>query len=65
MSPIQPHSGGFALDRTQGKIFGVCGGIANYLGVNPLVVRLAFVLGAFFSVGTVALVYLAIALLAK
>jgi len=59
-----PPANGFGLDKYNGKIFGVCSGISNYFGINPLVVRLGFVVGAFLSFGTAALVYLAIALIA-
>ena len=40
-------------------IFGVAGGLAEYFGVSPLLVRLAFVLGTAFSIlGLVAYVIL-------
>jgi phage shock protein C len=69
MSPLdrRPAGGapaGFHLDRADGKIFGVCAGIANYTNVNPLLVRLVFVAGALFGFGSFILIYLAIALLA-
>lgn len=50
------------LVRTSGPIFGVCGGIAKYWGVDPLPVRLIFLL---LLVGTsfpIALIYLSIEL---
>ena len=37
---------------------GVCAGIAAYAGIDPVVVRLIFILTAFFSGGIVILVYL-------
>lgn len=44
-------------------LFGVCGGLAEYLDIDPLFLRLAFILGAIFT-GTVLLwVYLLIALI--
>ena len=55
---------GFHLDRADGKVFGVCAGIANYTNVNPLIVRLVFVAGTLFGFGSFILIYLAIALLA-
>jgi phage shock protein C len=70
MSPLdrRPAGGGaparFHLDRAEGKVFGVCAGIANYTNVNPLVVRLVFVAGTLFGFGSFILIYLAIALLA-
>ncbi len=33
------------------KIFGVCGGIANYIGTDPTIVRLLFVIAGFASLG--------------
>ena len=54
----------FRLDKTQGKIWGVCGGIANYVGIDPMLVRVGFVIGALVSLGTAALIYAAIALIA-
>ncbi|HYJ53547.1 MAG TPA: PspC domain-containing protein [Allosphingosinicella sp.] len=36
----------FAVDRENGKIAGVCAGIANHLGLDPTIVRIAFVLAA-------------------
>ncbi|BCN60554.1 hypothetical protein RE9427_39240 [Prescottella equi] len=38
---------------------GVCGGIAEYFGIDVNLVRVAAVVGAFVSLGTVALIYLA------
>jgi phage shock protein PspC (stress-responsive transcriptional regulator) len=55
----------FALDRRDGKIAGVCGGIANYLGVNPLIVRAIFLAGTLFGFGSFLVIYLVIWLLAK
>jgi phage shock protein PspC (stress-responsive transcriptional regulator) len=54
----------FRLDKADGKLFGVCAGIANYLNADPLIVRAVFVLGALFGVGSFIVIYLAIALLA-
>ena len=54
----------FRLDRADGKVFGVCAGLANYMNVDPLVVRAVFVAGTIFGFGSFVLIYLAIALLA-
>ncbi|QUL38224.1 PspC domain-containing protein [Erythrobacter sp. JK5] len=59
-----PPSKGFRLDKTNAKLAGVCGGIASYANIDPMLVRLGFVIGALVSFGTVAIVYLAIALIA-
>ncbi len=50
------------LIRKQGKILGVCAGIADYLDVDSTVIRLAFVLMFFFAGGGV-LLYLILALI--
>ncbi|MGH1563534.1 PspC domain-containing protein [Mumia sp. DW29H23] len=39
-------------------IAGVCGGLARYLGVDPTVVRLAFVVLTVLGLGSMVLVYL-------
>ncbi len=54
----------FRLDRTNAKLSGVCSGIANYVGIDPVLVRVGFVIGALVSVGTAGLAYVAIALIA-
>ncbi|HSG56196.1 MAG TPA: PspC domain-containing protein [Paracoccaceae bacterium] len=46
------------LDREGGKIGGVCSGLARYFGIDPLVVRLLFVIGTVAGVGSLLLVYL-------
>lgn len=70
MSKIAPRregnvpSQGFHLDKYNGKIFGVCSGIANYFGIDPLIVRIGFAVGTIIGFGSLILVYLAIALIA-
>ncbi|OZA93374.1 MAG: recombinase RecF [Erythrobacter sp. 34-65-8] len=54
----------FRLDKAQGKLWGVCGGIANYFGIDPMLVRIGFVAGTVIGFGSLILVYLAIALIA-
>lgn len=43
--------------------FGVCGGLAEYLGIDKTVLRLLFVLGAIFTGSILFWVYLALALI--
>lgn len=43
-------------------LFGVCGGLGNYFGVDPTFIRLIFV-AAFFGFGTGFLVYLVLAII--
>ena len=61
---VAPASAGFRLDRQNAKLSGVCAGIARYFGIDPLIVRIAFVLGTVFGLGSLVIVYLAIALIA-
>lgn len=49
--------------RTDKKLFGVCGGIAEYLNLDPTLVRIAFVVGVIGSGGPFVLGYLALAFL--
>ena len=60
----RPVRSGFRLNRPNGKIMGVSAGIADSTGMPTTFVRIAFVLGALFSFGTAALIYLAIGLIA-
>ena len=50
----------FHLDQDGGKIAGVCAGIARYFGIDPLVVRLVFAVGAIAGFGSFILIYLAV-----
>lgn len=53
-------------DRQRGLILGVCAGIADYLGVSPLLVRFAALIGLFmFSVPTVLAYFVAAALIER
>ena len=54
----------FGLDRANGKLWGVCSGLARWMGIDPTVVRVVFVLGTLFGFGSFLLIYLAIALIA-
>lgn len=49
--------------RTDQMVAGVCGGMGKYLGIDPTLVRLAFVLLLLFGIGSGLLVYLAMMLL--
>jgi len=55
---------GFRLDRTNGKVFGVCSGIGNSFGIDPMIVRAVFAIGTIVGLGSFILIYLAIALIA-
>ncbi len=41
----------FYLSRTDKKIAGVCGGLAEYFSLDPLLVRIGFLLLFFWGVG--------------
>lgn len=68
MSGLDRHRSGapakFRLDRANGKFLGVCAGLADYLNVDPLIVRSIFVLGTLLGFGSFILIYFVIALLA-
>lgn len=55
---------GFRLDRENGKLMGVCSGLANAYGLDPLAWRLIFVIGTIAGFGLLIPIYLAIGLLA-
>jgi phage shock protein PspC (stress-responsive transcriptional regulator) len=45
---------------SEAKVGGVAAGLGNYFKVDPTIIRLLFVIGAIFTGGTLALVYLAL-----
>ena len=44
--------------RTNRWIFGVCGGLAEFFGIDPIVVRLVFIIGALLGFGSFILIYI-------
>ncbi|WP_372918401.1 PspC domain-containing protein [Sandarakinorhabdus sp.] len=54
----------FLVNKTQGKVLGVCAGIANYFGWDATLVRIGFVAAAVFGLGSPVILYLLIALIA-
>ena len=48
--------------RDNRMIGGVCAGLGEYIGLDPTVVRLIFVVGAILGVGSLVLVYLVLLL---
>lgn len=48
--------------RTDRMVAGVCGGLAQYLGIDPVLVRLVFALLIVFGVGSPLLIYLILAI---
>lgn len=67
MNPLDNNSGKrtLRLDKANAKVWGVCGGLANYFGIDPLMMRLLFVVGALAGFGSFVLIYLLLALLVK
>lgn len=49
----------FYLDKGNGKLMGVCAGIADYTGVDVTLVRIGMVVGTILGSGLLILVYLA------
>lgn len=47
MSTQPPSRTKFYLDKRNGKIMGVCAGIADYTGIDVTLVRILFILGIF------------------
>ena len=43
--------------RTDKMLAGVCGGLARYLGIDPVVARVLYVLGTFLTGGALILAY--------
>ncbi|MBC7521584.1 MAG: PspC domain-containing protein [Sandarakinorhabdus sp.] len=54
----------FRLDKTNGKIMGVCAGIGAYFGFEAMWARLAFVVASLLGFGSPVLIYLIIGLVA-
>lgn len=59
-----PPSRQFRLDKQNGKLWGVCAGIAEYFQIDPMWVRVLFVVGTLVGFGSFLLIYLAIGLIA-
>ncbi len=59
-----PPQNGFRLDKNEGKLFGVCAGLANWSGVDAMVWRLGLVVATLLGVGLTIPIYLAVALIA-
>lgn len=49
--------------RMNKMIAGVCGGIGEYLGWDPTIIRIIFAILAFFSFGAIVLFYFILALI--
>lgn len=54
----------FRLDKTNGKLMGVCAGLANYTGIETVWIRVGFVAASLLGFGSPILIYLVIGLVA-
>lgn len=55
----------FRRNRGDGKLMGVCAGIADYFGVDVTLVRVLWVVGTLAGAGVLVLAYILIGLLAE
>ena len=60
--PVRSNS--FRLNKTRGKILGVCAGLADYSGIDLMLVRVLAVLLTLCGVGSTVLLYLIVGLIA-
>tara|TARA_R110002049_G_scaffold102592_2_gene248232 strand:+ start:113 stop:376 length:264 start_codon:yes stop_codon:yes gene_type:complete len=51
------------LDKANGKLMGVCSGLANWSGMDVNLLRIVFVLATIFGFGSAIIIYLAIGLI--
>ena len=58
-------NGRFLLNRQDGKVMGVAAGLADYSGVDPLVIRLAMIAATLITGPVMILLYLATGWLAS
>jgi phage shock protein PspC (stress-responsive transcriptional regulator) len=65
MSRITAMTRTFLLDKSQGKLMGVCAGIARYFNWDVTLVRVGFVAATLFGFGSPVLIYLIIGLVAS
>lgn len=59
--PISTSEKRLTRSRTDKKLMGVCGGLANYLNLDSTLIRIAFVIGVIASGGPFFLAYLGLA----
>ncbi|MBS7527719.1 PspC domain-containing protein [Fusibacter paucivorans] len=48
--------------RSEGRVSGVCAGLADYFNIDVTIIRLIFVLTAFFGVGSPIVIYIVLAI---
>ena len=57
-------NGRFLINRRDAKVMGVAAGLADYTGIDPLIIRLGLVAATLVTGGTVILFYVLAGLLA-
>lgn len=50
------------LDKANKKILGVCAGLANWSGMDPLIIRLIFAVATLVGFGSPILIYIVLAM---
>ena len=51
------------LDKANKKILGVCAGLASWAGIDPLIVRLLFVVATLIGMGSPIIIYILLAMI--
>jgi phage shock protein C len=59
----RPMKNKLKLDKANGKLMGVCSGLANWSGMDVNLLRIIFVLATIFGFGSAIIIYLAIGLI--
>ena len=54
----------FALDKSNARLMGVCAGISQWSGIDPLLVRLGVVLSTLFLAPAMVIIYLVLGFVA-
>ncbi len=58
------QSNRFRLNKSQGKVMGVCAGLADYTGIDLMLIRVLTVLLTLCGVGSTVILYLLVGLIA-
>jgi len=61
---MSAHSNTFRLNKSEGKIMGVCAGLADYSGIDLMLIRVLTVLLTLCGVGSTIILYLIVGLIA-
>ena len=51
------------LDKTNKKILGVCAGLANWTGIDAMIIRLIFAVAKVVGIGSPILIYILLAMI--